>query len=295
MNINLLDDLQTTKLKTKEETTTASDLKEIDSQRLDSEIDSRINCGSKDSDDDCRIVRRSRKKMQVKVLSWILISIIDGLAGYTLLNGFNRVIRGDLDGYFKRIEINDFFLLKPRISSSSTTTTGSDQRLREQFNGKPTADLTNSQSTLPVWKGQKEELAKLKVVANEVGGLLKVNFGCYWSYLKLSAEQGMDRVDGKRRMRIGICTVRGLVHNCKCPYGQIYFSRVMEVMAQDTLRMDVMHRTEEQRIVDLRINNINNNKEKINKRKNSKINKDKKKKENNNNIKEQLQPAIQEA
>ncbi|CAH7683849.1 hypothetical protein PPACK8108_LOCUS17618 [Phakopsora pachyrhizi] len=146
--------------KTKEETTTASDLKEINSQRLDSEIDSRINCGSKDSDDDCRIVRRLRKEMQVKLLSWILISIIDGLAGYTLLNGFNRVIRGDLDGYFKRIEINEFFLLKPRISSSSTTTTGSDQRLRgvlektlkgrEQFNGKPTADLTNSQSTLPV-------------------------------------------------------------------------------------------------------------------------------------------------
>ncbi|CAH7676094.1 hypothetical protein PPACK8108_LOCUS11192 [Phakopsora pachyrhizi] len=116
--------------KTKEETTTASDLKEIDSQRLDSEIDLRINCGSKDSDDDCRIVRRLRKEMQVKVLSWILISIIDGLAGYTLLKGFNRVIRGDLDGHFKRIEIDEFFLLKPSRSSSSSSTTGSDQRLR---------------------------------------------------------------------------------------------------------------------------------------------------------------------
>ncbi|CAH7666644.1 hypothetical protein PPACK8108_LOCUS993 [Phakopsora pachyrhizi] len=116
--------------KTPKKEKVASNLKEIDSQRLDSEIYLRINCGSKDSDDDCRVVRRSRKEMQVKVLSWILISIIDGLAGYTLLKSFNRVIRGDLDGYFKRIEINEFFLLKPYRSSSLSSATGSDQRRR---------------------------------------------------------------------------------------------------------------------------------------------------------------------
>ncbi|KAI8445979.1 hypothetical protein BY996DRAFT_6565428 [Phakopsora pachyrhizi] len=70
-----------------------------------------FNCTYKDQ----WIVRKSRKEMQVKVLSWILISIIDGLVGYILLKGFNRVIGGDLNGYFKRIEIDEFFMLKPGI------------------------------------------------------------------------------------------------------------------------------------------------------------------------------------
>ncbi|KAI8459072.1 hypothetical protein BY996DRAFT_6579229 [Phakopsora pachyrhizi] len=58
-------------------------------------------------------------------------------------------------------------------------------------------------------------------------------------------------------------------------------------------------RTEEQRIVDLKINNNNNNKKKINKRKNNNNNNKKKQKkekekqrQNSNNIKEQQQPII---
>ncbi|CAH7668311.1 hypothetical protein PPACK8108_LOCUS2797 [Phakopsora pachyrhizi] len=91
--------------------------------------------------------------MQVKVLCWNLISTIDGLAGYTLLKSFNRVIGGDLDGYFKRIEIDEFFLLKPSRSSSSSSVTGSDKRLRgvlEKLSRDENKSMRNLQLISPI-------------------------------------------------------------------------------------------------------------------------------------------------
>ncbi|CAH7667627.1 expressed protein [Phakopsora pachyrhizi] len=131
--------------KTKEPT---SNLKNVDSQITgpirSSTVPTKTN--GKESGDDSRIVRKSRKEMQVKVLSWILISIIDGLVGYILLKGFNRVIGGDLNGYFKRIEIDEFFMLKP-------SSTGLDQRLRgilEKLSKDENKSMRNLQLISPI-------------------------------------------------------------------------------------------------------------------------------------------------
>ncbi|KAI8448456.1 hypothetical protein BY996DRAFT_6511028 [Phakopsora pachyrhizi] len=111
-------------------------------------------------------------------------------------------------------------------------------------------------------KGQKEELA------NEygIGG-----FGGDWRNLVLSTEQVNN---WNYQWRVGVWPKMD--------------KRTEEQRIQDKEDIGLQEkeaekgsRTEEQRIVDLKINNNNNNKKKINKRKDSKNNKKKKKKKNN--------------